>query len=43
MAYGLVDIAPRSGINLYWNITEKGKSLMMELRVVRKEITENEL
>ncbi len=42
MAYGLVDIAIRGDNNPYWNITEKGKSLMIELRVVKTEVSETE-
>jgi len=42
MAYGLVDIAIRDDNKLYWNITEKGKALMMELRVIKKAVSVDE-
>ena len=42
MVYGLVEFAKKSGALFCWHITEKGKALMMELRVVKKEVSENE-
>ena len=40
MAYGLVDVSymqtTKGGMALFWNITEKGQSLMMQLRSVKK-------
>jgi hypothetical protein len=39
MAYGLVDVfytqTTKGGMGLFWNITDKGQSLMMQLRTVR--------